>query len=116
MIQDAGATFGPRKVEHQGWAGARIWRDAGGCAVSMAAMPHDGATFPDMEISEEGRKLLADRLGPLTEAQITDLFRSSNFPDARTGAPGASDVSPWVETFQRKVREITGRVCAPAAS
>ena len=114
MIQDAGGTFGPRKVDHQGWAGAPIWRDAEGCAVSMATLPHEGATFPDAEISEEGRRLLADRLGALTSDQITALFRSSNFPDARTGRPGAADVSPWVETFQRKVGEIASRRCAPA--
>ena len=52
----------------------------------------------------------------LTEAEITALFRSSNFPDAVTGRPGAADVSPWVRTFQRKVREITTRVCAPSPS
>lgn len=114
MIQDAGATFGPRKVDHQGWAGAAIWRDAEGCAVSMSSMPYAGATFVDAEISEEGRALLAARLGALTEAQITALFRSSNFPDAETGRPGATDVSPWVETFQRKVAAITGRSCPPA--
>ena len=114
MIQDAGATFGPRKVDHQGWSGARIWRDAAGCTVSMAALPYGGATFTDVEISEEGRKLLADRLGALTREQITALFRSSNFPDAETGRPGAADVSPWVETFQRKVGEITSRRCASA--
>ena len=113
MIQDAGATFGPRKVDHRGWAGAPIWRDAEGCAVSMSTMPYGGATFADVEISEEGRKLLADRLGALTREQITTLFRSSNFPDAVTGRPGAADVSPWVETFQRKVAEIASRTCAP---
>ena len=116
MIQDAGATYGPRKVNHDGWEDAPIWRDDEGCTVSMADMPFGGATFTDAGISEAGRRLLAEKLSGLTEADITALFRSSNFPDADTGEPGAPDVSQWVRTFQRKVREITSRVCAPSPS
>lgn len=111
MIQDAGATFGPRKVDHAGWDAAPIWRDAEGCAVSMAGMPWGGATFTDTDISEEGRRLLAAKLTAIDDAQIETLFRSARFPDARTGEPNATDVGPWVATFKRKVAEIAGRTC-----
>jgi hypothetical protein len=114
MIQDAGATFGPRKVDYAGWRDAPIWTDDRTCTISMSDMPYGGATFETSEISEEGRRLLASRLGVLTRAQITTLFRSSNFPDPSTGRVGATDVDPWVEAFQQKVALITNRLCEPS--
>lgn len=111
MIQDAGATFGPRKVDHAGWDAAPIWRDAGGCAVSMTGLPWGGATFIDTDITEAGRRLLATKLAAIDDRQIETLFRSARFPDARTGQPNATDVGPWVATFKRKVAEIGGRTC-----
>lgn len=111
MLQDLGATFGPRKVDYLGWKHSTIWRDQSGCAVSMSHLPYRGATFVDAEISEEGRALLASKLTALTPDAITRLFLSSNFPDAETGQVGATNVQPWVEVFQKKVSEITSRSC-----
>ncbi|HUF22483.1 MAG TPA: hypothetical protein VMN81_00005, partial [Vicinamibacterales bacterium] len=115
MLQDVGATFGPRKVDYLGWKQAPIWRDAQGCAVSMTHLPYRGATFEDVEISEEGRQLAAARLGAFGPLAIANLFLSSHFPDAETGRLGTRNVQPWVDVFQEKVAALTSRTCAPAA-
>lgn len=114
MLQDLGATFGPKKVDYLGWKHAPIWRDPEGCMVSMAELPYRGATFPDVEISEAGRRLLASKLAVYDAVAIANLFLSSNFPDAETGQVGATNVQPWVEVFQEKVAAITNRSCAPS--
>ena len=116
MMQDLGATFGPRKVSLPGWKASPIWRDAQGCMVSMSHMPYGGATFADVEISEEGRALLASRLAPLTRADLTRLLRAAHFPEPRSGRPGAEDVSPWVDVLQEKIAAITSRSCSPSPS
>ena len=114
MLQDLGATFGPKKVDYLGWKHSAIWRDAKGCTVSMAPMPYRGATFQDIEISEEGRQLLAAKLSAYDSGDIANLFLSSNFPDAATGQLGTTNVQPWVEAFEDKVAAIMSRSCEPS--
>ncbi|MEX2272644.1 MAG: hypothetical protein WD690_14320 [Vicinamibacterales bacterium] len=112
MIQDLGATFGPRKVDYLGWKHAPLWRDETGCMVSMAHLPYRGATFHDVDISEEGRAWVASKLTAFTSDEIARLFLSSNFPDPETGQVGGTNVQPWVQVFQDKVGAITRRSCA----
>lgn len=114
MLQDLGATFGPRKVDYLGWKRSPIWRDPQGCMVSMTHLPYRGATFEDVEISEEGRQIAAARLGAFEPLDIANLFLSSHFPDPETGRLGASNVQPWVDVFQEKVAAITSRTCRSA--
>ena len=103
LLQDVGATFGPRKVNLSAWRDAPIWRDAEGCRVSMERLPHDGATFAEVTVSERGRQLLADRLVRLSPAHLRRLFQEANFPD---------DIDEWVAVFQHKVDDIAGRRCS----
>ena len=116
MMQDLGATFGPKKVSLTGWKQSPIWRDAQGCTVSMKHLPYEGATFAEVEISEGGRALLASKLATLDRETLTRLLRTAHFPDAQSGRPGAEDVSPWVDVLQQKIAEITTRSCAPSPS
>jgi hypothetical protein len=116
MLQDLGATFGPKKVDYLGWRNARIWRDAKGCVATMSHLPYRGATFSDVEISEEGRALLASKLAAFDSVAIANLFLTSNFPDPETGQLGSTNVQPWVEAFEQKVADITNRSCAPLPS
>lgn len=113
MIQDLGATFGPLKLDLAGWARTRIWADRASCKVSMHGMPFGGSTFPDAFISEDGRQLLASRLGRLSSEQIRALFdgaRIAHYPHRRVSA---RNVDNWVRAFQAKVRAIVDRAPCP---
>lgn len=116
MLQDLGATFGPNKVDYLGWKHSPIWRDAEGCWTSMTHLPYRGATYQDVEISEEGRALAAERLGAYDAVAIANLFLTSNFPDAETGQVGTTNVQPWVEAFLEKVAAIKSRSCGTSPS
>ena len=65
----------------------------------MKWMPYDGGTFEDMKISEEGRRLLGDRLKQLPRAQIEALFhrraaRGCAAVGRRVRGQGAADCRP----------------------
>jgi hypothetical protein len=109
IIQDGGATFGPRKVDVDQWREVRVWDDRASCRVSLRALPWGGGTFVDAQISEGGRRLLAAQLGSLTEHQIRDLFRWARFAEFEAGrwfGPSAT-VDAWVSAFREKVRQIS---------
>lgn len=103
IMQDLGATFGPRKVELEHWAARPVWRDTTGCVISLEGMPYDGGHFTPVQISEAGRALLASKLTQLSDAQITDLFTGARF----------ENVPAWVAAFKDKVRAIADRTCQP---
>jgi hypothetical protein len=108
IIQDLGASFGPHKVDLDGWRQSRVWSDRAACRVSMRHLPFLGATFPDTAISESGRRLLAGLLGAMSERQIAELFRGARFGPFEQGrwfGPSA-DERAWVAAFQDKVRQI----------
>jgi hypothetical protein len=106
MLQDVGGTFGPRKVELEAWSQAPIWGDRRRCAVTMASLPHGGATFTSVEISEAGRGFLASRLTRLRDTQIEALFRGARFDHHDGTVPG------WVAAFKRRAAAIaTGPRC-----
>ena len=100
ILQDVGATFGPRKVNLAAWRTAVIWTDRARCEIGMPDMPHGGATFVPVQVSESGRRFLADRLQSFSAAQIASLFRGARF-EPRYGA-----VSEWVKAFQTRVAQI----------
>ena len=111
MLQDLGATFGPTKVNYGAWTALPIWADERECLVNMQSMPYQGILFPPTVISEAGRALLAERLTLLSTDQIQALFAAARFPDPVTGVEPAPDFTPWVRTFQAKVRQIAERRC-----
>jgi hypothetical protein len=109
LVQDLGATFGPRKVNLRKWRHTPVWTDRASCLVSMEDLPHGGGTFAPVHISEAGRRFLADRLGELTRAHVRALFESARFPQ-HDGEP----VEAWVDAFEDKVREISEGPPCPA--
>ena len=114
LIQDAGATFGPRKVDLEGWRGAPLWHDRAACVVTMKGLPYDGATFRPVRISEAGRQFLSHRLGKLSDHQIRALFSGARFDAYRTPTSGAQPLPEWVRVFKQRVRLITdGPPCSP---
>jgi hypothetical protein len=112
ILQDVGATFGPGKVSHDQWAESPMWRDPARCVTSLESMPYEGGRFAPVQISEEGRALLAGKLTQFSEQQIRALFEGAHFPPA--GGDRKGDVSSWVKTFQDKVRQIAERSCPPS--
>jgi hypothetical protein len=104
MIQDVGSDFGPKKADLENWSSKPVWfGDAADCLISMRDMPYNGGTFEDVIITEEGRRLLGDRLRQLSTSQIEALFRSAGF----------HDVSQWTSAFEEKVRQIAERPPCP---
>jgi hypothetical protein len=114
MIQDLGGTFGPFKLDADGWSNAPVWTDVSSCRVSMRALPYGGSTFPDTVISEEGRAFLAERLGRLTDAQVRALFTDARV-DRYPGPDGRRQtVDAWVQAFRNKVQAIVDHHPCPA--
>jgi hypothetical protein len=105
MIQDVGSEFGPKKAELKNWRSRPVWSEPAGCKISMSDMPYNGGTFEDVEISEAGRRLLAERLKQLSGKQIETLFTAAGF----------EDVPAWVSAFEDRVRQIVDRTCAATA-
>jgi hypothetical protein len=115
MIQDLGATFGPRKTDLPNWKRAPIWVDASACRVSMASFPFNGATFPDRQISEAGRQFAARLLRELTRAQIETLFESAGVSAFNHVVGEAHTVAAWTDTFLEKVGQIASAGPCPAS-
>ena len=106
MIQDVGSEFGPKKVQIDNWRSKPVWQGSAKCVVSMKWMPYNGGTFEDLAISEDGRRLLAERLRQLSGRQIEALFTSA----------GVEDVPAWTAVFQDRVRQIVERPACPATT
>jgi hypothetical protein len=106
IVQDAGATFGPLKLDLHNWRATPVWADRATCSVSMKTMPYQGATFTDRRISEEGRSKLAGLLEQISEAQLIDLFTGSRVASYDQIDAEARDPAAWARAFQDKVRQV----------
>jgi len=105
-IGDLGSTFGPLKVNLEQWKAAPIWADARACRVSMKKLPYDGATFPDRQISEDGRQLALRLLGALTRDQLNTLFEASGVSAFPQVLAAARRPQAWTDVFLDKVQQI----------
>ena len=115
MIQDLGATFGPTKVNIGSWATLPVWTDRATCRVSMRALPWKGGTFPDVQISEAGRRQLAIGLAGLTDDRLRDIFRSARFPEFQTATDDEHDLQQWVGAFRNRAAQVVNAGPCPAA-
>jgi hypothetical protein len=114
MLQDLGATFGPRKINLRRWRASTIWADRGRCRITMRHLPYSGATFQDTRVSEDGRQLAARLLARLTDDDIADLFRGARFDQRRGLFSDVRPVAAWVDAFKSRVRLISeGPPCPP---
>jgi hypothetical protein len=113
MIQDLGATFGPVKLDLEGWQSTPIWTDPANCRVSMRTLPYEGSTFPDISISEDGRAFLAARLRLITPAQLHDLFEGAGLARYAHTTEAASNLDNWIKAFNVKVRAIVDHPGCP---
>ena len=111
MIQDAGATFGPRKVNLAAWRSEPIWADREACRVSMSRLPFSGATFQDVTISEEGRALLAAKLSRLSDDDVRRILSDARFGEFHPGTDDRRDLNAWEEAFKYRVDQIVNTTC-----
>ena len=112
MIHDVGATFGPSKVNLAAWRREPIWADFQQCRISMSRLPFSGATFEDAIVSEDGRRLLLNRLERITEDTLRRIFTDARFPEFHSGTDDRRDLDAWVEAFQYRVRQIERARCS----
>lgn len=105
-IHDLGATFGPKKVDFDHWKDTPVWADASRCLVSMRQFPYKGGTFPDTQISEAGRRLIARQLGSISERQAVALFVGARFPEYHNRRAPAGDAPAWGRALLDKARQI----------
>ena len=106
LLQDLGATFGPKKVDLLNWRRVNVWQDSRSCRLSMKQLPFQGATFPEVHISEEGRKFLLTLLERLSPDQVRGLFAGSGVTAFDGVAGEARDPAAWAEVFFDKVRQV----------
>jgi len=106
LIQDLGSTFGPKKLDLVNWRRSPVWKDRRACTVSMKHLPFDGATFPDEQISEDGRLMLLDLLEQLSEAQLRSLFLASRITTFDAVPGEGRDPGAWARAFREKVRQV----------
>ena len=115
LVHDLGATFGPYKVDLPNWRATPMWVDPGACRISMKTLPFGGATFPDVQVSEEGRRLVLSLLEQLSDEQIRDLFTVSRITRLDTLSARARNAEAWLAAFRDKIRQLReGGPCPPA--
>jgi hypothetical protein len=112
FIQDLGSSFGPWKVDLEGWRRHPVFADPRACRLSMEALPFEGGTFPEGAVGEEGRRRLAQALGQLRPEQVHDLFTAARFAEAPTA--GGATVEAWASAFRERVRQIQDAGPCPA--
>jgi len=114
LLQDVGATFGPRKVNLRRWRTSTIWADRVRCRITMRHLPYSGATFQDVQVGEPGRQLAVRLFERLTDDDVADLFRGARFDQERGLFSDVRPVAAWVDAFKTRVRLISeGPPCPP---
>jgi hypothetical protein len=106
LMQDLGATFGPTKLDLINWRRVSVWEDPRTCRVSLKRLPFNGGTFPDVQISEEGRTFLLALLDQLSPIQVRQLFAGSGVTEFDAVGGEARDAAAWADTFLDKVRQV----------
>ena len=106
IMQDLGGSFGPTKLDLHNWRNNPVWADPQTCRVSMEHLPFAGSTFPEQQISEEGRRFLLQLIEQLTAAQIEALFTTSRATMFDGVTAEGRNASAWSKVFLDKVREI----------
>ena len=115
IIQDLGATFGPKKMDLPNWRRVPMWVDARTCRVSMKDMPFGGATFSERQISEEGRQFALQLLRQLTRPQLDTLFTAAGVTSFDHVIAEAHTPAAWTNTLLAKIDQIASAgPCPPA--
>jgi hypothetical protein len=118
MVNDLGQTFGRSNLfnrDHIGsvnlekWSASHVWSDARLCVGDMP--PSQTGSLDNPQISEAGRKFLADLLMQLSDAQLQGMFDVARFAERKEGDHRVPTVGEWVDAFKKKRGEIASRTC-----
>jgi hypothetical protein len=114
-VSDLGYAFGQAtllstsKTDLQDWAGEPVWKDPAQCVGNLKkSLP---GTLKDPQISEAGRKFLADLLVQLSDKQITDMFTAARVDRFHRHPERNPPLSAWVGVFKKKRDEIVSTHC-----
>src|SRR5262245_61969797 len=121
-MHDVGLTFGHANlfdvnkvasVSFEEWVNTPMWRANPKMCVGHMRQSATGM-LGDPQISEAGRKFLADLLVQLTDKQLHEVFEVARV-DHRSRKPGTeeppSSVDEWVNAFKAKRDEIVNNRC-----
>jgi hypothetical protein len=106
MLQDLGASFGPKKLDLHNWRSTPVWADPRKCHVSMEHLPWGGGTFPEQDISEQGRTFLLSLIEQLSSAQLRALFAGARVDRSEAVTAESRQPEAWAAAFLDKVRQI----------
>jgi hypothetical protein len=106
MLQDLGASFGPTKLDLHNWRSTPVWADARRCHVSMEHLPWGGGTFPEQDISEQGRLFLLSLVEQLSPAQLRDLFAGARVDSSEGVTAEGRRPDAWASAFLDKIRQV----------
>ena len=115
MIQDLGATFGPKKMDLHNWTQVAMWADPRACRVSMKTLPFGGATFGETQISEAGRQFALSLLRQLSREQLDTLFEAAGVTSFNHVIGEAHLARAWTDAFFAKVDQIASAGPCPAS-
>ena len=82
----------------------------------MRSLPWKGGTFQDVQISEAGRRQIADRLMSIGDADLRDLLRTARFPEFQTATDDEVDLQEWMAAFRSRAHQITDAGPCPAVT
>ena len=106
ILQDLGASFGPVKMDLPNWRAHPVWADARRCRVSMEHLPWGGGTFPEVSISEDGRRFLLGLLEQLSPVQMEALFAGARVQQHEGIGAESRQPNAWAAALQKKIQEI----------
>ena len=115
MIQDVGSTFGPVKMNLGRWREVPMWDDRKTCAVSLRSMPFGGGTFPDIQISEEGRALAVRLFSALDDEAVRHILVDARFGAFYSSTDDTHDLEAWVDAFRHRIDQLATAGPCPAS-
>jgi len=118
-VKDFGSTLGSdglsvHPIDLKKWSTDAVWKDNQRCIGSLHVNFGNGPGLSDPEISEAGRKFLADLLSNLIkhESKLRDIFDAAHIQDYDDHGHKYS-ADDWVVAFEARAQQIINRPPCP---
>jgi hypothetical protein len=118
-VQDFGSTLGSggisvHPLDFKKWTTASVWEDSQRCIGDLHMNFGNGPGLSDPEISEAGRKFLADRLSDLIkhESKLRDIFDAAHIQEYKDHGKQYS-ADDWVRAFKTRAAQIIDHAPCP---